>query len=380
MLIRFREGAMKEHTTDYKKTHFDVLDFLRFFASLSVVFYHYCYYGVLAEKISVDSGSLMNISSYGFLGVDLFFMISGFVIFISALKGDVAAFVISRIGRLYPGYWICLFMTILVITIFSASPEWWDAKMLLFNMTMLQGVLGVKHVDGVYWTLAVEIVFYFWIAVLLLFKQIHRFEFIAWLWALLSVFNIYFELPEVIVQIFLLNFMHYFLAGAVFYLCYQNGGSVKRALFLVVSFCLAVLTIFNREHIEIDNGEYNSYIVITIIAFFYAFFLLISLRFFDRFSFKYSVLLGSLTYPLYLIHQEIGYILIQNISHWFEGNGAIYVTLTIVLILSFVIAVFVEKPLMKLVRQKLREIYEKIFDSLNLKRFERLSSPKEGNE
>lgn len=44
---------------------------------------------------------------FGYLGVDLFFLIGGFVIMMSAAHGTAQAFTASRAGRLLPAFWIC---------------------------------------------------------------------------------------------------------------------------------------------------------------------------------------------------------------------------------------------------------------------------------
>ncbi|PKH03413.1 hypothetical protein CXF72_06280 [Psychromonas sp. MB-3u-54] len=87
-----------------KQKRLYILDFLRFFAALCVVFYHYIYWSVEPELVIYFS-PMSQIFQYGNLGVQLFFMISGFVICWSAVGKTRIEFISSRFARLYPTYW-----------------------------------------------------------------------------------------------------------------------------------------------------------------------------------------------------------------------------------------------------------------------------------
>lgn len=86
--------------------------------------------------------------SYGWVGVPIFFVISGFVIAFSASHKDARGFVIGRALRLYPAAWICASITFLV------AGSWSD-----YLRSVLLSPIG-PWVSGVYWTLGIEIVFY----------------------------------------------------------------------------------------------------------------------------------------------------------------------------------------------------------------------------
>jgi len=134
-----------------------MLDVLRFFAALSVVFYHMTY----RLNESALFTWLQPFTKFGYLGVDVFFIISGFVILWSAVGRSVPDYLISRVARLYPSFWVAILVTsatMLVIRPERLQPLWAIAA----NFTMLPGyIVGNHYVDGVYWTLAVELKFYF---------------------------------------------------------------------------------------------------------------------------------------------------------------------------------------------------------------------------
>lgn len=136
----------------------------RFIAALSVLLQHYFfiyYNGYNSNKL--EFGQNAQVFKYGYLGVHLFFIISGFVITLSIGHKSIVKFMISRISRLYPIYWISVTLTFVIIILFGA-PNWSaDLRQFFLNLSMFQNYLGVKNIDGVYWTLFVEMKFYIFI-------------------------------------------------------------------------------------------------------------------------------------------------------------------------------------------------------------------------
>ncbi len=103
---------------------------------------------------------------YGFLGVEMFFMISGFVIGMSSWGKRLGDYAVSRAARLYPAYWVCIVITLAITTILPVKGGWipvydtFTAVDIGINFTMLQHPLGYLSVDNVYWTLWTELRFY----------------------------------------------------------------------------------------------------------------------------------------------------------------------------------------------------------------------------
>jgi peptidoglycan/LPS O-acetylase OafA/YrhL len=82
------------------------------FAALSVVIYHSTAWYDAGEPGHASPGVLF-VFPYGKFGVELFFMISGFVIFMTLERtSNVYNFIVSRIARLYPAFVACLAATI----------------------------------------------------------------------------------------------------------------------------------------------------------------------------------------------------------------------------------------------------------------------------
>ena len=83
---------------------FPLIDILRIFAAFLVVFYHYLFRGHAADSMMSTNFPFGELLKYGYLGVDLFFIISGFVITKSIENRSLKQFIIARFIRLYPIY------------------------------------------------------------------------------------------------------------------------------------------------------------------------------------------------------------------------------------------------------------------------------------
>jgi peptidoglycan/LPS O-acetylase OafA/YrhL len=97
---------------------------------------------------------------FGVYGVRLFFVISGFVILMSAWGRSPGAFASSRIARLYPAYWASVILLgglALGGLITDHRPTFTE---FLANLTMMQTGLRIRDLEIVYWTLWPELVFY----------------------------------------------------------------------------------------------------------------------------------------------------------------------------------------------------------------------------
>jgi peptidoglycan/LPS O-acetylase OafA/YrhL len=127
------------------------LDLFRFIAAFGVVLYHYvAWFSSDYPQGSIVIDNIAELTQFGFLGVPLFFMISGFVILASAMHRTSTEFVASRIARLYPVYWLCVSITGLFILMEADIDKPLELKTYLINLTMLQSFIGVGSLDGVY--------------------------------------------------------------------------------------------------------------------------------------------------------------------------------------------------------------------------------------
>lgn len=148
---------------------FRELDGLRGIASVAVVLSHFS--GSFDDRYPGFEPSPFD-AWWGAYGVQLFFLISGFVIFFSATRAKKSKdFVISRVSRLYPTYWVALILALILTSVFAIPQtqiSWWQK---LANFSMVQRWFLIPNLDLVYWTLAIEMQFYVMIFLLILFSK-----------------------------------------------------------------------------------------------------------------------------------------------------------------------------------------------------------------
>src|SRR5690606_27706461 len=130
------------------------LDALRGLAALAVVLFHYT--TKYSEIFKTDVTTKLINFKYGSLGVPLFFIISGFVIFMTIKKVKTPfEFVFKRFIRLYPVFWVCIIITAIVT--FNFPPGFGRSfSDLIVSFTMIPALLGYKPIDGAYWSLVPE--------------------------------------------------------------------------------------------------------------------------------------------------------------------------------------------------------------------------------
>ena len=140
------------------REYFYGIDFIRFCAALLVVFHHLgCYTDAAFEPICPAVW-------FGWVGVEIFFVISGFVIANSASGSRPMIFLKGRILRLYPAAWLCATITLVVSV---AAPDASLGQAMPIYLRTLALLPNGPWIDTVYWTLAVEIGFYLLIFCLL---------------------------------------------------------------------------------------------------------------------------------------------------------------------------------------------------------------------
>lgn len=290
------------------------LDYLRFFAAVYVLFFHYFFNGIQNGKISsIDNvGFLADFSKYGYLGVDLFFMISGYVIFFSANNRTAEQFAVSRAVRLYPAYVVAVLFTSFFAFFWGGELMSVTLPQVLANLTMIQPLHGYPYVDGVYWTLMYEITFYAAVFLILFLGQARYLNAIFKFWPFLLLAGWamgYDNLP------FLGGHYAFFAAGSLFALMSRRRDYVALAglalcFFLSIDFCLGLLP----DKISTTGYDFSSWVVGALVAAFYSAFFLINIPRYADMELPASRLLGALTYPLYLVHAHFGYMFISRFA------------------------------------------------------------------
>lgn len=341
-----------EKTPSKKRLH--EIDILRFVAAVSVMLFHYCYRGYSAgyTKLKVTDGS--GILSYGFLGVNLFFVISGFVILMSSEGAGVAKFLRSRICRLYPAFWICCSATFLAIVFLPNGVLKASIGQFFANLTMVGNYLGQASIDGVYWTLFIEIKFYAMVFLCILFRGMKHINLLLSVWLAATIGSRF--LPDHLYKysntVLIADYSAYFIFGCAMYLLYRGGPRLLPVIIAIFAAADGIYLVIHESELvgSQNNISLNSWVSSAILLAIYLIFVAIATGKIPQISSKVSIL-GLLTYPLYLLHQNIGYLIFDRLISWWSPAVILVVTSAVMIGAAVLISKFVEPPISKMLRR-----------------------------
>ena len=323
-----------------------ILDGMRFVAASAVLLYHFAFrtWTDAAKPTIVSYGLLGDASKYGYLGVDLFFMISGFVILMSAEGRSASAFVRSRAIRLYPAYWFSVLCTALILFAMAEPPT---APTVAANLSMFQSFLGVPDLEGVYWTLGFELRFYILMTLVILLRGMPYIEALLGLWLAFAIGADFVALPRPVVSMFATDWAHYFVAGALAWRMRARGITPFR----LGLFTLAGLQALRHAHwymalkVRLTGADYHTEIALLLVLAMFLLFLGLATRRLGNASPRLETF-GRLTYPLYLAHATVALVFADRFVAAGIDKWVMLATMTAVsLAAAWFIAHWIEPPI-----------------------------------
>jgi len=338
------------------------LDALRGFAAIMVVLFHFTY-GREQARYGFFLGST---------GVDLFFIISGFVIFMSINKVSSAGeFMVNRFSRLFPAYWACVTLTAAVQFIAlkfhfvhtdSVHISWLKY---LVNLTMFQKYFGYANVDGSYWSLLIEMLFYIGIVLLYKFNRIKNIFAVGVITLAVIVVNDFlantftaWPFEEIIFWLPILNHAALFFAGILFYKFVHQDGT-KRKLYWIILLCYLVqVKIYYTLRGLSSTINFTQYTCMLAIIFFV--FLLFAHNKLSFITNRVTLFFGKISYSLYLLHQFLGAgIVIPGLEKFLHLNfvSAAVIAFIIITCLAYMVTRYIEIPVGKRIKNKLHMHY-----------------------
>jgi exopolysaccharide production protein ExoZ len=367
------------------RTHVYALDLLRFFAAFCVLAYHLGFFG-WASGWGTTSEMLQQAARYealapftwfGWVGVEIFFVISGFVIANSAHGRSALDFLKGRVVRLYPAAWICATLSLCAWVAFAHAPL---ASLLApYARAMSLWIVG-PWIDGVYWSLAVEIVFYALVFWVLVAGRIVRLTAMPWLLTALSAAYLgaaytpgalatleAHPLAGFAVRhadILLLKYGCYFAAGIWLWLMSRREMTALRYLGLALAVACGVGEIANHALLQRQSDlaiDMSMPALAPVAAWLAALAVIVAAarapRLFEARSPQSQAALrriGLMTYPLFLTHNVVGAGIIRTatelgVNQW----AALALAVAAALGLAYVICATAEAELRKVVRAAL---------------------------
>ncbi len=272
--------------------------------------------------------------NFGAFGVALFFLISGFVIPFALERQSNLEFAIGRIFRIWPTYiaGLCVSLISLALAAFIFNiPFLPTTKSILSNALLIFDFTGDSSIDGVAWTLLIEIKFYLFMMLVpnllrdkwkCYFAIVIMFTLYAWIIHHFAN-NIFKHLSQ------LMMFLTYMFIGVCFNLVYRK--KMKRLIFglisLVFLFTFFLQGYFNHYmfpgHITLWLAYIAAYLV------FFVFYVLQNKIVFPKIFNR----LADISYPLYVSHSIFGWVYLRVFLSYFN-----YPTLALLTCLIFVLS------------------------------------------
>lgn len=330
---------------------YNSIQILRGIAAVFVMLYHATKHYHLKGDVFLN-----NFFKTGFLGVDIFFVLSGFVISISSASyfrnHDSLGFLKKRFIRIYPSYWIFLLAPLILVYIFF--PNFITNKSAFEAVNFIKVfLLAFNHptLSQVTWTLSFELYFY----LLFLFLIINKnFKFVLAGILLLCIFNFFglLEFSPDLFKKYLFSplIIEFFFGILIAYLLPRiNPNILLLSLFFIAS--IGLFYYFSILHINglIGISKHNRFLYLGIPSFL----LIFSLVLFEKNNTLKNntslILFGESSYVLYLIHSIVlsfgnKYILEGRFVIFTKSLTTIIVCGSIILI-SILLHIFVEKPM-----------------------------------
>ncbi len=323
------------------------LDLLRGLASLAVVYFHFTHGN---PDFLSKSNPLYISGRYGFLGVDVFFVISGFVIPYAMYRGryqisNFWKFLSKRFLRIEPPYLVSILMVLMLNFVSTLSPYYRgagfqiDFTALALHLGYLNAFFDYPWYNDVYWTLAIEFQYYLIIA-LVFPLLLHPNK----LWSYMVIFLLAFSGFWIDKHSLILNYGLLFVAGILMF--QFRVGYINKQTFglLLLATLILIFVRFDKR-----------YLIAALLPYFFIMYL--------DFSDKVSKFLGDISYSLYLVHIPIGGRMINLSENFFTSEFhrsiAVFVAMAFSVFAAWVFFQLVEKPALnwskKLVYTKKKE-------------------------
>jgi peptidoglycan/LPS O-acetylase OafA/YrhL len=327
------------------------LDGLRGIAIFLVLLYHA--YVRWPEIIPFgDRFSTFPVFEYGWLGVHLFFLISGYVIYMTLDKPrSPKNFYTRRWLRLFPAMLVCSLIIYFTAPFFFERPAGSPAlRDLLPGLSFIEPIWWSKllgppqgALEGAFWSLYVEVKFYIlagffyfvfgekkmvWMLCMIFISSV------VLTWTSNSFPNLDLSLPRQILFILSAKHFGWFAAGTLFYLYTRERHT--HLLILAIATGLA-------SALSLNQGVQVSIAAIAVVLLFTA--SILSERLQSILRNPYLLMLGFASYPLYLLHENMMVSLIVktgNFAPWIPAILVPIIPMTIVIALGWLVARFAE--------------------------------------
>ena len=341
------DGFLNMETVKHRSQRDVMLDALRVVAALSVLIFHFGFRGYSADGFeTLHFASMSWFARYGYLGVELFFMISGYVIPLSIQGRRVRDFAVFRWIRLYPTYWMCAAVTTLIVHTVGDGRFRLPVHDVLLNTTMAAPWFGAAYIDGSYWSLAVELQFYVVVGILawLFGSESLDWSLVGWMVGGIACIGLW-KLTNIKLHFPAGRYFEYFCFGAGVFFFYRGSRRLPALMLMAGSLplCIGESILSARDEAAHYHASF-SHLALVAIVLGCALMVFLAPRVSIADGSKWTRVLifaGGVTYPFYLIHQFIGYSLLNAfVKPEYRWVGLCGVAIAVTLLATAIYALF----------------------------------------
>ncbi len=359
-----------------------VIDGLRLAAALLVVGEHLLVSAWLPSRhsgllVTTDFYALRPYACYGWIGVQIFFVISGFVIAYSAQEVTATTFARHRLLRIYPMALLC--GTIILVAMEVGMAGQWPQSRLVSSYLRAVLFLPGELVDDPFWTLPVEMVFYLCVYLMMTFRKLR------YLTAVMAVFGSISALYWMAASLnpYWTGTSHDFVLRVLKFFALSNRTLVPHACFFALGVLLwdSLLKRTDAKRLSVITflivggvSEIRFRDLITAqdfglsmpwwrpVAIWLVALAVITVgtlynvpiqRTLGRRGVTVLRSLGLLTYPLYLLHYRISVLIAIRLAVWTGFRTALIFATTLVTMLAYFLAIKIDPKMQRILRQRL---------------------------
>lgn len=323
------------------------IDLLRFSAVLVIFFVHYTDVFNLKYQIVPENLKWAPIFRYGQSAIYVLLMISGYLTTKTSMNRNLKEFIIARAPTIYPLFWLsCIAAFLLPRIVGHSYLEYSSLKVLLANLTMIAPIFGAPLISPVFYTLVAQILFYVFIALVIALR--------LWKWALpvIGLLLIYCAFCALDRDMGMQNFFPSYATGILIYFI-RNKIFNKWILYLLLALSMGI-TLMTGKIIALDMQDlfrdhitFHFEIFCVIVVCIHIIFFMATAKNTGIKNNRLTRALGELSYPFYLFHIYF-LVFYWYLSDKVQADLLLFGLLFVILLASWILNVFVEKPLSKL--------------------------------